>query len=200
MDFYEVVRKRRSIREYGPQPVEAAMLDRILDAGTRGPTGGYSQGQSYVVITDPSLVQRLMDERDRQERELLGTPPQEAPTDRTEYNAPVLIVACTKEADYRRHKVLPGGSALPWPVPYWYVDSGCGIMLILLAAVNEGLAACLIDCPILDVAPWREMLGMPEEVTLVGTILIGYRAADEQKEDLRSKRRPWEDYVHRQRW
>ena len=193
MDFYEVVRKRRSIRKYGPQPVEAAMLDRILDAGTRGPTGGYSQGQSYVLITDPPLVQRLMDERDRQELELLGT--QERPTDRSEYNAPVLIVACTKEADYRRNK-----PELPWPVPYWYVDSGCGIMLILLAAINEGLAACLIDCPILDVAPWREMLGMPEEVTPVGTILIGYRAADEQKVDLRSKRRSWEDCVHRQRW
>ena len=68
MDFYEVVRKRRSIRKYGPQPVEAAMLDRILDAGTRGPTGAYLQGQSYVLITDPPLVQRLMDERDRQER------------------------------------------------------------------------------------------------------------------------------------
>jgi nitroreductase len=73
-------------------------------------------------------------------------------------------------------------------------------MLILLAAVNEGLDACLIGLPITDVAPWREMLGIPEEVIPVGTILIGYRAADEQKRDLRSRRRPWEDYVHRQRW
>jgi nitroreductase len=128
MEFYEVVRKRRSIRKYGPQPVEAATLDRILDAGTRGPTGGYAQGQSSVLITDPTMIQRLMDEKDRQEHELVGAPPQEAPTDRTEYNAPVLIVACTNEADYHRRyqrpdKILPDGSEIPWLVPYWYVDT-----------------------------------------------------------------------------
>jgi nitroreductase len=70
---------------------------------------------------------------------------------------------------------------------------------MLLAAVNEGLDACLIGVPF-DVAPWREILGMPEEVMPVGTILIGYRAADEQKPNLKARRRPLEDYVHRQRW
>jgi nitroreductase len=72
-------------------------------------------------------------------------------------------------------------------------------MLILLAAVNEGLSACLIGVPF-DVAPWRAMLGMPEEVVPVGTILVGHRAADEQKRNLRSRRRPWQEYVHNQRW
>jgi len=204
MDFNEVVRKRRSIRKYGPEPVEAAALDRILDAGTRGPTAGYSQGQSYILVTDPTMIDRLMGEMDRQEHTLLGTPPQETSTDPVAFGAPVLVVACTNEADYHRRyqrpdKILPDGSEIPWPVPYWYVDSGCGIMLMLLAAVNEGLDACLIGVPF-DVVPWREMLGMPEEVMPVGTILIGHRSTDEEKRDLKSRRRPWEDYVHRQQW
>src|SRR5215467_9253949 len=204
MDFDEVVRKRRSIRKYGPEPVAPAALDRILDAGTRGPTAGYSQGQSYVLVTDSAMISRLMAEMDRQEQALTGVPVQETQTEPPAFGAPVLIVACTNEADYHRRyqrpdKLLPDVSEIPWPVPYWYVDSGCGIMLILLAAVNEGLDACLIGVPF-DVAPWREMLGMPHEVTPVGTILIGHRAADEQKRDLSARRRPLEEYVHRERW
>ncbi|HEV8193644.1 MAG TPA: nitroreductase family protein [Ktedonobacterales bacterium] len=204
MDFSEVVRKRRSIRKYRPENVDQAVLARILDTGTRGPTAGYSQGQSYIVITDPTMIQRLMAEMDRQEQELMGNPPQEEVAEPPAFGAPVLVVACTNEADYHRRyqrpdKVLPDGSEIPWPVPYWYVDSGCGIMLMLLAAVNEGLDACLIGVPF-DVAPWRNILGMPDEVMPVGTILIGHRAADEQKRDLRSRRRPQEDYMHRERW
>ena len=206
MDFDEVVRKRRSIRKYRPEPVEQAALDRILDTATRGPTAGYSQGQSYVVVTDPAMIRRLMTEMDRQEQALLGNPPQDAQAEPEPpaFGAPVLVVACTNEADYHRRyqrpdKLLPDGSEIPWPAPYWYVDSGCGIMLMLLAAVNEGLDACLIGIPF-DVAPWQNILGMPEEVMPVGTILIGHRAADEQKRDLRPRRRPQEDYMHRERW
>jgi nitroreductase len=204
MDFDEVVRKRRSIRSYGPEPVEPDVLDRILDAGTRGPTAGYSQGQSYVLVTDSTVIQRLMAEMDRQEQALVGGAPPEGQTEPPAFGAPVLVVACTNEADYHRRyqrpdKVLPNGSEIPWPVPYWYVDIGCGIMLMLLAAVNEGLAACLIGVPF-DVAPWRDILGMPEEVMPVGTILIGHRAPAEQKRDLRARRRAQEEYVHRERW
>jgi nitroreductase len=204
MDFYEVVRKRRSIRNYGSDPVDQTALDRILDTGTRGPTAGYSQGQSYIVVSDPTMIGRLMAEMDRQEFEMMAEHIQEDPSEPPAFGAPVLVVACTNEADYHRRyqkpdKLRPDGSEITWPVPYWYVDSGCGIMLMLLAAVNEGLDACLIGVPY-DVAPWREMLGMPEEVMPVGTILVGHRAFDEQRRDLSSRRRPQEDYVHRERW
>jgi nitroreductase len=150
------------------------------------------------------MIQRLMAEMDRQEQALVGAPLPEASTEPPAFGATLLVVACTNEADYHRRyqrpdKLLPDGSEIPWPVPYWYVDIGCGIMLMLLAAVNEGLDACLIGVPF-DVAPWREILGMPEEVMPVGTVLLGHRTADEQKPDLRSRRRSQADYVHRERW
>jgi nitroreductase len=205
MDFTEVVRKRRSIRKYGPDPIDPQALERALDAATRGPTAGYSQGQSYIVVTDSSMMQRLAFEMDRQEHVLMGLPEGEPSTESYPFEgAPVIVVACTNEADYHRRyqrpdKLLPDGSEIPWPVPYWHIDIGCGIMLLLLAAVNEGLDACLIGVPF-DVAPWRTILGMPEEVMPVGTIMIGHRAADEQKPNLRARRRPTEEYLHRERW
>lgn len=205
MDFSEVVRRRRSIRKYSPESVDLETLDRVLDAGTRGPTAGYSQGQSYVVVTDLEMKRRLAQEMDRQIAALTGAAASESATEEPPFwGAPVAVIACTNEADYHRRyqrpdKLLPDGSEISWPVPYWYVDSGCGIMLILLAAVNEGLDACLIGVPF-DVAPWRELLGMPQEVMPVGTILIGRRAPDEQRPDFSSRRRPGAEYVHRDRW
>jgi len=205
MDFSDVVRRRRSVRKYRAESIDAQTLDRILDTGTRGPTAGYSQGQSYVVVTDLEMKRDLAREMDRQIATLTGTAADESATEEPPFwGAPVAVIACTNEADYHRRyqrpdKLLPDGSEIPWPVPYWYVDSGCGIMLILLAAVNEGLDACLIGVPF-DVAPWREMLGMPHEVTPVGTILIGHRAADEQRPDFSSRRRPHAEYIHRDRW
>ncbi len=38
-------------------------------------------------------------------------------------------------------KIQDDGTEIEWPVPYWWVDVGATAMLILLAAVNEGLAA-----------------------------------------------------------
>ncbi|HEX6147508.1 MAG TPA: nitroreductase family protein, partial [Acidimicrobiia bacterium] len=35
MDFDEVLRKRRMVRNYRPDPVPSAVLDRIVDAGRR---------------------------------------------------------------------------------------------------------------------------------------------------------------------
>jgi nitroreductase len=205
MDFATAVRRRRSIRKYSSSPVEPEALERILDMATRGPTAGYSQGQSYVVVTQSETMQRLSYEMDRQVNLLQGKDVEPSPTAPYPFNgAPVIVIACTNEADYHRRyqrpdKLLPDGSEIPWPVPYWYVDIGCGIMLMLLAAVNEELDACLIGVPF-DVAPWRAILDLPDEVMPVGTILIGHRADDEQKPDLTGRRRALLDYVHYEKW
>ena len=52
MEFGEVVRRRRMVRNYTDEPVSAQALERILSAGRRAPSAGFSQGQSFVVVTD----------------------------------------------------------------------------------------------------------------------------------------------------
>jgi nitroreductase len=205
MDFATVVHNRRSIRRYSKDAVNSEVLERILDVGTRGPSAGYSQGQSFIVIADQSVMKQLDNEWTRQESALTGKPPETGPSHADMfYGAPVIIIACTNEQDYHRRyqqsdKLLPDGSEISWPVPYWYVDSGCSIMLMLLAAVNENLAACLIGVPF-DVQPWRDILGIPKEVMPVGTILIGHRDPDETRRDLSHRRRQQAEYIHRERW
>ena len=56
---------------------------------------------------------------------------------------------------------MTGGVEITWPVPYWYVDAGALMMLVLLAAIDEGLAGAFIGHPdqkrIFD-----ELLGLPD--------------------------------------
>ncbi len=202
MEFTAVVRKRRAIRRYSQEPVDPEAFERILDAGTRGPSAGYSQGQSFIAVTSEEMKQKLDAEWTRQMIEI-GDAIDPAGGNMF-YNAPNIIIACTNEQEYHRRyqqpdKLTQNGLEITWPAPYWYVDSGCGIMLLLLAAVNEGLAACLIGVPF-HVQPWKDILGMPSEVMPVGTVLVGHRAEDEVRRDLSHRRKPYTDYIHRDRW
>jgi hypothetical protein len=60
-----------------------------------------------------------------------------------------------------------------WPVPYSWMDIGCTTMLVMLAAVNEGLAAGF--CGVTNgPAPRRAVLGIPQDMVAVGVIPVGY--------------------------
>src|SRR5258708_24836910 len=84
--------------------------------------------------------------------------------------ARVLVIPCTSEAAYHRRyqeadKVNDDGSEIVWPVPFWHMDIGCSIMILLLGVVNEGLAAAFAGIPEPeDYQKLRELLGIPAEV------------------------------------
>jgi nitroreductase/Pyruvate/2-oxoacid:ferredoxin oxidoreductase delta subunit len=56
-----LLRERRSIRNYTPDPVPEAVLNKILDVGRYAPTGTNSQNVHYVVLTSPDLVEKLQE-------------------------------------------------------------------------------------------------------------------------------------------
>ena len=54
-----LIRERRSIRNYTPEPVSQEILEKILDAGRYGPTGTNSQNVHYIVLTSPDQIEPL---------------------------------------------------------------------------------------------------------------------------------------------
>ena len=54
-----LLRERRSVRKYTPEPVSEQMLKRILDAGRYGPTGTNSQNVNYIVLKSPGQIEIL---------------------------------------------------------------------------------------------------------------------------------------------
>lgn len=114
MELSEVVRKRRMVRHFIPEPVAPEVIDRMLDLVRHAPSAGFTQGQSFVVVTRPDLkreIARLYGEDEAYVRS--GIHPFIS-------EAPVLVVACTSEAAYHRRyqepdKLQEDGTESEWP-------------------------------------------------------------------------------------
>ena len=194
MDFADVLRGRRMVRNYLDAPVDPAALDPIVEAGVRAPSAGFTQGQSFVVVTDPDgrrAIAELAGESGYVER---GFDPWIS-------RAPVHIVVCVSESAYHRRyqeadKTDPDGREIEWPIPYWWVDAGASMMGILLAAVNEGLGAGFLGVQSFE--GLAEHLGIPPDTSPIGVVTIGHPAPDRRSSSLDRGRRP--GVVHRERW
>ncbi len=170
-------------------------VDRIVAAGLRAPSAGYSQGQSMVVVTEPDRRRRIAELADEDEYVAAGFDPWIS-------RAPVHIVVCVSEQVYRHRydepDKNPDGSDQHWPVPYWWVDAGASMMLLLLAAVDEGLAAGFIGS---HAMPQLEReLGLPPDVKAIGVVTVGHPATDRRSGSLDRGARPITDTVHREHW
>jgi nitroreductase len=196
MDFEEIVRKRRMVRHFRDEPIPEAVLLRILDLARHGPSAGYTQGQDFILVTDQQARRAVAQLAGEESYVQGGFHPFIS-------GAPALIVPCTNEAAYHRRyreadKLMEDGSEIDWPVPYWFMDAGCAVMIILLGAVNEGLAAGFAG--VWDLDALRRLLGIPAEVMPMGVIPLGYPAPDKRSASLKRGRRPVENSIHRERW
>jgi nitroreductase len=197
MEFEELLKRRRMVRHYAPEPVDERRLGRILEAARRGPSAGFTQGQSFVVVTDPG--------RRAQIAGIAGEPAYvKRGFDPWLSSAPVHVVLCVSEQAYRQRyrepDKLTGGAERQWPVPYWYVDGGCALMLLLLATADEGLAAGFLDLEEEGYGALKLLLGIPEEVQPIGLVTIGVPAPDRRSSSLARGHKPGAEVVHRERW
>src|SRR5690554_8121389 len=59
MEFFAIVRKRRSIRRYQKQPVEPEKIALLLEAALRAPSSRGLNPWEFIVVDDESLINRL---------------------------------------------------------------------------------------------------------------------------------------------
>ncbi|MEK6919524.1 MAG: nitroreductase family protein [Thermoproteota archaeon] len=187
MEFAKVVLRRRMVRAFKPDPVSKKSLDRILELAQHYPSAGFSQGVAFVGVPELKRRGRLQK------------------LNRLRGNAPLLVVPCVSEKIYhdRYHepdKIQPDGTEIKWPVPYWIFDVGCASVIILMAAVDEGLAAYFAGAFRPEIL--RKELGIPDHFLPVGVISIGYPNLDEDipSPSLKRGRRPFNEAVHFEHW
>lgn len=196
MEFRDVVLKRRMVRNFADKPIDPAIIERILELTRHAPSAGFTQGQSFIVVTNAEKKKAIAVTCEEEEYIQRGFAPFISV-------APVLLIPCTSEAAYHRRyqeadKVNEDGSEIVWPVPYWFMDIGCGVMIALLAAIDEGLVSAFVGSKDLDTL--RALLDIPSEVTPVGVIALGYRAPDIPSPSLKRGRKADAEYIHRERW
>lgn len=196
MQFQEVVRKRRMVRHFTGEAVPHETVERIVGVAQHAPSAGFSQGISFVAVTDEQTRRRVAELADEEGYVSGGH-------HRFISEAPVQIVVCASEKVYKDRyrepdKKVPDEEEMEWPVPYWHTDAGCALMLILLAAVDEGLAGAFVGV-------WRQqelqaLLGIPGHFLPVGVVMIGHPAEDVPSPSLKRGRRPLSEVLHRERW
>ena len=198
MDFQEVAKKRRMVRNYTGDQIDAAVLDGILETARRVPSAGFSQGQALVAVTDPELKAKLAEIAQEQVYVKAGFDPWVS-------RSGAVVVVCVSEDAYHRRYAEPDkagedSSEMEWPVPYWWVDAGCTMMMLLLAAVDAGLAAGFLGSSGEGYVKLRELLGIPEEFQPIGMVTIGNPAEDRRSGSLKRGWKDSADVIHYNGW
>jgi len=151
MNVMESIRNRRSIRSYERRPVEEEKLAAVLEAGRLAPSASNRQEWRYVVVRDPETRAKLADAANGQK--FVG-------------EAPVVLVACAKTD---RHRMPCGELCYP-------IDVAISLDHMALKAVEEGLGTCWIGA--FDPAAVKKLLGIPDEVSVVELMPLGYPAGE----------------------
>ncbi len=169
-EVMELILKRRSIRKYTEQAVPKDTLTLLLQAGMAGPSAANGKPWEFVVVTDKSIMAELCEHMPGQ------------------YSAPAAIAVC---ANLSIAENLASGR-------YWQQDCSMATENILLAATGLGLGSL---CQGVYPVPQRQetvrrILHVPESVTPLCLIYLGYAAeSKEARTQYEERRVHWQQYT-----
>ncbi len=199
MEFSELVGRRRMIRRFDQRPVPADVIDRIIDVGRRAPSAGFSQGLELLVLDSAQAVAEFW--------EITRDPEHGWDLDDVAVGPTVIVLPLPDARRYvdrysQSDKIEFGmDDAANWPVKFWEIDAAMASMLMLLAAVDEGLGGWFFGITHGE----RDLLdrfGVPGDLRPIGIIGLGYRADDEEPvgSSTTRVRRPLAEQIHRNGW
>lgn len=200
MEFQDVVRRRKMVRNYATTPVDPEVVDLALRNAVRAPNAGFSQGWAFLVLDTPEDVRTFWEataeDVDQPDEWLRGM-----------MRAPVVILPCSSKAAYLRRyaeddKGWTDHDERRWPKPFWDMDTAMASLLILQTATDHGLASCFIGIPPEREPAVRAAFGIPEDFDPVGVVTIGHHAEDAgaSGSPSRRRRRDMDELVHGGRW
>jgi len=171
MEFYDVVKKRRSYREFISTMPEKEKIVRILEAARLSPTWANMQGVHYIIVQNPIKVKELWN----------------AVGQKSKFqSAPMYIVGIISEKDSGT-----GGNSLK----YFMVDFGICFEHLILAATAEGLGTCWIGW--FNEKKIKEILEIPEKYRVLGCTPLGYPV--KLKEEIK-ERKPLDKIIHQEKF
>ena len=149
MEFYDVIRTRRSIRAYKPDPIEPDKLDRILEAGRLSPSACNLQPWAFIVISDANMRKDFI--KVYKQTWLC--------------QAPIILVVC---ADINKAWKRGDGQQ------YYQADCAIAMQNMVSAATAEGLGICWIAA--FDEKACAKLLHLPDHIRPVAITPLGYPA------------------------
>jgi nitroreductase len=196
MEFHDAVMKRRAVRRFEEGGVDLDVIEGIARLAQRTPSAGFSQGQRLVVVTDPEVRRRVARTCGEEAYVDLGMGPWIS-------ECAAQFVPCVSAEIYHRRyqeadKVDEEGREIDWPVPYWFVDIGATTMVIMLAAVDAGLASGFAGA--FDPDALRTELRIPDDFVPIGVMPVGRPLPDVRSPSLKRGWVPFEEFARFERW
>ena len=200
ISLFEAMHTQRAIRRFTGEPVSEEVIERILEAAVRPPSGRNTQPWRFIVIRD-SKTKRKIGDYYRRACEAAGIGQEPIPGLSKKVNdsvthlafhmgeAPVLILACYEYLN--QHAVgtstlLTGSSIYP------------AVQNLLLAARALGLGTSLTTVHSMFESDIKDLLGIPPNVQTAALIPLGYPSPEERFGG--SRRRPVAEVTHFDRW
>ena len=177
-EFYNDVRRRRTVREFSDRPVPREIIEDCVRAAGTAPSGANMQPWHFVVVSDRSIKQKIRVEAEKEEYEFyhhkaprewldalapLGTNDQKPFLE----DAPYLIVIFAES-----YGVLPDARK----VKHYYAQESVGIATgMLITAVHHAGLVSLTHTPS-PMGFLNEILGRPSHERPFLILVVGYPA------------------------
>ncbi len=167
MEFEKLICERYSVRKFLPEHIPQNIIEKILDAAHKAPTGCNYQPQRILVLNSDESIEKLKN------------------CTRCHFNAPTAMLVCNnKEESWKR----PYDGALSSPV-----DAAIVATHMILSAHDNGVGCCWVMH--FNPTVMRETFNIPENIEPTALLVMGYPSPDAKPLDLHSKFRPMEEVV-----
>ncbi|UCG79248.1 MAG: nitroreductase family protein [Nitrospirota bacterium] len=185
MDIFEAIRTRRSTRRFSDRAVEQEKLDKIFDAIRQAPSWANMQCWRIVAVKDEGTKQKIS-EYSFVEKIFAPMGYKANPSQKGLAEAPVVLVMC---AD-------PAGSGQVRGQDYYLADIGIAAQNLMLAAQGQGLGTVFVG--LYDEDEIKKLLGIPDNVRVVGLFPLGYPRDDKKKDG--PPRKAVDEIVFNEKW
>jgi nitroreductase len=201
VEFREIVRTRAMVRSFSDEPVDPAIVDRLLSDALRAPTAGNTGGTAWVVLEGPAQTGVYFDATTDLTWRASSTRWEglrRAPVVLLAYSSPDLYLARYREPDKARSGLGDGKDC--WPVEYWTADAAFAVMTVLLGAVDCGLGASVLGA-FRGAQKLATQLGVPDRWQLFCAVALGYPDGNDHRSRSLDRTAPGPGTrIHRGRW
>ncbi len=185
--FLDVVRARRSIREFLPDPVPEEAIAQLLEAASLAPSSCNRQPWRFVLVRDRAVLERMGAAVKKRFDELRAAIPAGELTEEMEMfrvffsffeTAPLVVVACYREMPDLLARIVaraagPAVSTTEKIHPELQSLS-LAVMSLVLAATNLGLATSVTTGPLIAKDELKEIVGLSRHWEIATVAPVGF--------------------------
>ena len=209
MDFYQVLEKRRTIRDFSDKEVTDEVLEKVLSAAFKAPTNDHLRQFEFIVVRGQENIARLISPVAENTKNIQQTGLEAAAGVMDKDGSAMFVDALPKQQRMLMQSnclVLPffrqKDCSLCHPTDQsslnYFASAWAAVENILLAATAEGLA-CAFRIPISNEPEYvKHLVNAPEEYEFTCFLAIGYAA--EKAHICKQKEIRIKDRIHRNIW